>query len=343
MDRASGVAISQVNGKITRRHSRQKSSQRTDAKGERFSLQVKRWRFPRGLDPQEVETRISRLGELWSDHEQFCQNQIFVAPEALANLQEFVVEGEPKRLLQRRVANAGSTSDRDEPDQTESWTAFGASGRNDGVIVRSDEAEWSPLALWIAEQLKLGVQPVPLPPLQELLESVYQDSRVDYRFGHFARLFLEPSDSHPPTIDDLDWQDALKLLNRLTEVYPSVLWKMPQHHIDNTADFYEHVARRAIHTTAEVRSQKPPAAEIPLIPGMFHKAFREYEKKRETDFTKGGGIRRQRPSYARPDRQLSEASAGRAIGNAGFYSVPRDLRLLEKSTAKPEDERTIVD
>lgn len=143
MDRASEVAISQVNGKITRRHSRQKSSQRTDGKGERFSLQGKRWRFPRGLAQQEVETRISRLRELWSDHEQICQNQIFVAPEALANLPGFVVEEQAKRLLQRRASAADSTSDSDEPQQEEHWSALGVSGRNGGVTVGGDEAKWS--------------------------------------------------------------------------------------------------------------------------------------------------------------------------------------------------------
>ena len=149
------------------------------------------------------------------------------------------------------------------------------------------EAEWSPLALWIAEQLRQGVQPVPLPPLPELMESVRQKDRVDYRFGHLAELFSGPPEAHPPVIDALHWQDAFQLLNRLTEVYPSVPWAMSQHHVDGTAEFHEHVARKAIFTTAKVRSQKPPASDISLIPGSFHEAIRDYRKKRENDFTTG--------------------------------------------------------
>ena len=47
--------------KITRLHNRRESGRNGDAKGERFSLQGRRWRFPRGLDPEIVETRKSRI------------------------------------------------------------------------------------------------------------------------------------------------------------------------------------------------------------------------------------------------------------------------------------------
>ena len=67
-----------VNGKITRRHTRRKSGRNGDTKGERFHLQGKRWRFPRELSQAEVETRISRLRELWSDHERFCESQLLI-------------------------------------------------------------------------------------------------------------------------------------------------------------------------------------------------------------------------------------------------------------------------
>ncbi|MGB0740073.1 MAG: hypothetical protein ACPGXX_08360, partial [Planctomycetaceae bacterium] len=84
MDRASEVAISRVNRKITRRHTRRKSGRNGEAKGERCFIQGKRWRFPRGLAPQDVEARISRLRELWVDHERFYLSQVFVDPYALA-------------------------------------------------------------------------------------------------------------------------------------------------------------------------------------------------------------------------------------------------------------------
>ena len=96
MDRVLEIAINQSSDKITRRHSRKKSSQSTDTKGERFSLQGKRWRFPQGLSPQEVETRISRLRALWDDHERFCLSQVFVDPVTLSGLSEFAIEDEAK-------------------------------------------------------------------------------------------------------------------------------------------------------------------------------------------------------------------------------------------------------
>jgi hypothetical protein len=285
LDRASEIAISQPSEKITRRHSRRKSSQSTDTKGERFFLQGKRWRFPQGLSPQEVETRISRLRELWGDHERFCLSQVFVEPSVMPGLSEFDIEEHAKRFLKLKASVAGPSHESDKV--AGAWPPFGSSGRNGGVTTGDKVADWSPLALWIADQIKHGVQPVPLPPLPELQSSVFRDNQVDYRFGHLAQAFSGPLESHPPTIRDLRWEDAFRLLNRLTEAYPSVPWVMPQHHIDEAARFHEQSAREAIATTARVRSQEPPSPDIPLIPGTFHESVREYVKKRTAGFNKG--------------------------------------------------------
>jgi hypothetical protein len=282
------VAITKSNAKITRRHSRQKSSQNTDAKGERFFLQGKRWRFPRGLAPLEVETRITRLRALWDDHQRFCLSQVFIDPVVLSGLPEMIVEEEAMRFLKQQASIAESNYQNDNGESTGSWSPFGSSGRNGGVTTGDKTATWSPLALWIAEQIKQGVQPVPFPSLPELLSSVFRNNQVEYRFGHLAQVFSGPRESHPPTTRDLRWQDAFKLLSRLTETYSSVPWVMPQHHIDETARFHEESAREAIAVTAKVRSQKPTSQSIPLIPGTFHEAVREYVKKRTADFTKGG-------------------------------------------------------
>ncbi|MFT5323887.1 MAG: hypothetical protein ACI8P0_001741 [Planctomycetaceae bacterium] len=285
MDRVLEIAINQSSDKITRRHSRKKSSQSTDAKGERFSLQGKRWRFPRGLSPQEVETRISRLRALWDDHERFCLSQMFVDPSAMSGLSEFAIEEDAKRFRKLQSSLTGPSHESDKA--TGAWPPFGVSGRNGGVTAGDKVADWSPLALWIADQIKHGVQPVPLPPLPELQSSVFRNDQVDYRFGDLAQVFSGPRESHPPTTRDLRWQDAFKLLNRLTEAYPSVPWAMPQHHIDETARFHEQSAKEAIATTAKVRSQKPPSPDMPLIPGTFHESIREYVKKRTAGFNKG--------------------------------------------------------
>ncbi|MGB4708539.1 MAG: hypothetical protein WBH28_08760 [Fuerstiella sp.] len=288
MDRVSEVAINQSSGKITRRHSRQKSGQSADAKGERFFLQGKRWRFPRGLAPQEVEARVTRLRALWDDHERFGPSQVFIDPVALSGLPEYAIEEDAKRFLKQQASAAGPSLESVQTARPGAWTPFGSSGRNGGVTAGDKEADWSPLALWIADQIKQGVQPVPLPPLPELLSSVFRNNQVDYRFRHLVRVFSGPGESHPPTIAEIQWQDAFKLLNRLTDAYPSVPWTMPQHHIDEAAQFHEQSARAAIATTAKVRSQKPTSRNIPLITGTFHDAVREYVKKRTADFTKGG-------------------------------------------------------
>ena len=288
MDRASEVEISQPNGKITRRHSRQKSGRNGETKGERFFLQGKRWRFPRGLTHQEVQTRISRLRELWNAHERFQHAQVFITPGIVETLPEFALEDEAKRFRKWQLTAETSVSDSEQGLSSHGWPPFGSSGRNGGVTTGGAEAEWSPLALWIAEQIKKGVQPVPLPPLPELLKSIYQEDRIDYRFGHIAQLFSGPPESHPPTTGDLRWQDAFKLLNRLTEAYPSVPWTMSQRQVEETAQFHEQTAREAIATTAKVRSQKSPETKIPLISGTFHQALKEYSKYRKAHFTKAG-------------------------------------------------------
>ncbi len=144
---ASEVAISQTNRKITRRHDRRKSGRSDDAKGERFSLQGRRWRFPRGLSSMEVDTRISRLRELWSDHERFCESQLLV--DLTANSQM------SRSLLVKRC---GLLEGRAVGEKRESLA-------EKGIFPNTEEASWTSLSLWIAEQIKLGVQPVPLPPL----------------------------------------------------------------------------------------------------------------------------------------------------------------------------------
>ncbi len=270
MDRASGVAISQVNGKITRRHSRQKSSQCPDGKGERFSLQGKRWRFSRGLDPQEVETRISRLRELWSDHEQFCERQLLV--DLKGNSQT------PRSFLVKRCG----LLDGSKGSENQKSLAEG------GIFRSTEQVSWTPLALWIAEQVKLGVRPVPLPPFDTLIDSVAKGTWIDTRFVSFGFIAQDSPDKLPVKGEDLRWQEALLLLKRLSEAYPSVAWAMSERHIDEASRHHERDARHAISIAAKVRSQKPSTKKIPLIPGTFHEALREYAKKRTADFTKNG-------------------------------------------------------
>jgi len=95
----------------------------------------------------EVETHISRLRELWSDHERFCESQLLV--DLTANSQM------SRSLLVKRC---GLLEGRAVGEKRESLA-------EKGIFPNTEEASWTSLSLWIAEQIKLGVQPVPLPPL----------------------------------------------------------------------------------------------------------------------------------------------------------------------------------
>ena len=270
MVRALEIAINQSSGKITRRHSRQKSGPSTDAKGERFSLQGKRWRFPRGLAPQDVEARISRLRELWGDHEQFCERQLLIDLNANSQMS--------RSLLVKRCGLLA-------------WSKDGENKKSlaeEGIFPSTEEVSWTPLALWIAERIKHGVRPVPLPPFDTLIESVSKGPLIDTRFVSFGFIAQDSPDKLPVKGEDLRWQQALLLFKRLSDAYPSVAWTMPELHIDQASRHHEQVAQQAISIAAKVRSQKPPAENTPLIPGTFHEALREYAKDRETYFTRGG-------------------------------------------------------
>ena len=263
-----GGVIESSNGKITRRHSRQKTGKRTDPKGERFFLQGKRWRLPRNLAPQEVEARIARLRALWDDHERFSRNCFFIDPYAYSPSNEDFLKFKAEAYREQQ--------------RGKDFEPHGGDGTEE-----PHTAKWTPLVLWIAEQINHGIQPLPLPPLSEILNSVYQHERVDYRFGYIARLMCGPPETHPDSTAHLRWQDALKLHEILTQAYPSVPWIMLPHHIKETVQFHENLAMQALHTAATVQSEKPTSPAIRGIAGTFHQAVRAYVDKRTEDFARG--------------------------------------------------------
>jgi hypothetical protein len=273
--------------KITRRHSRHKSTRSVEDKGERFFIQGKRWRLPRGLTRAEIDDRITRLRELWKDHEQFTLAQVLIAPELMCGLPEQLLADNAQWFLRRSTGIGGASAASQAESSDRTWPPFGSAGRKGEILAHQGAADWSPLALWIAEQIKLGVRPLPLPPWSELTASLTREGRVDYRFEPLAHRLAGPPECRLSSTDQLTWQDALQLLNRLTGAYPSVAWSLPAHHMEEAARAQEQIARKAIVTAAHVRSQQPPE-KLPLIPGSFHEALREYRKKRTADFTKGG-------------------------------------------------------
>lgn len=126
-----------------------------------------------------------------------------------------------------------------------------------------------------------------LPPLSAILESIFHNDLVDYRFGYIARLFCGPPETRPALTDHLLWQDALKLQEILTQAYPSVPWALPRHHAIETVRFHENLAMQALHTAAKVQPDKPVTLPLPGVAGTFHQAVRAYVKKRTEDFARG--------------------------------------------------------
>ena len=183
--------------------------------------------FLAGLLLRSLRPESHEFGSYGPTTSSFIVSQVFVHPELLSSIPEQHAEYEARRIIQAQSVASASEHLANETPLVNRWSAFWSNSRNGGVTLACREAEWSPLALWIAEQLKQGVQHVPLPPLPELRESIYQKDRVDYRFRRFAERFRGPPETHPLEIDALPWQDAFQLLNRLTEVYPSLLFATP--------------------------------------------------------------------------------------------------------------------
>jgi hypothetical protein len=148
--------------KLTRSHDRQKRRRKAGGQTERFYLQGARWRFPSEIGLAEVEVRIGRLRALWGEQEAFCQTGVLLNLEAASHLDGFVLDdavafvnaGAP----QNRAAEAepGDESSRG-PSSRPSWLQ--RTIERQGIVKAAREGAWSPLTLWITEQIRLGVQP----------------------------------------------------------------------------------------------------------------------------------------------------------------------------------------
>ncbi|MFO1001149.1 MAG: hypothetical protein U0936_12460 [Planctomycetaceae bacterium] len=253
---------------ITRRHSRQKTGKTPDSKGERFYLHGKRWRLPRNLPPHEVEARISLLRALWDDHERFCRNCFYIDPFAYSPGDEALLQFKAEAYQrQRRIQESAAD--------------------NHAKASEGDALKWTPLVLWVAEQINHGIKPIPLPPLQTILSSIHQHELVDFRFCHIARLMCGPPGTQPDSTERLRWQDAMKLHDSLSKAYPSIPWVMTPSQIKESVEFHEHLAVQAFDTVARIRSEEAPSPSIQNIAGTFHQAVRVYVKKRTDDFARG--------------------------------------------------------
>lgn len=296
--------MAQETNKIIRSHDRQKKSWKRDPKGERFHLQGARWRFPKDLGLAELEVRIGRLKALWFDQEKFCQSAVFLNLNAASNREDFSLEdavsyvqgqrggadhpemgSESQIIKSNREATPG-------PNPGKSWLQWTIERK--GVSRLPLEVSWSPLSLWVAEKIKLGVQPVRLPTWDVLIQSVCRDGKIEYRFRCLAEILERPPEARPTRTEQLDSRDALSLLRGLMQVFPSVPWSLYDHQIEDVVRLHEERARQDIQVISEVKPSYNGAEELPItlpgVRGSFHGAVRSYFKKRQADFTTRGSF-----------------------------------------------------
>ena len=296
------------NKKITRSHDRQKKTTKRDPKGERFHIQGLRWRFPKDLGLAEIEVRIGRLKALWRDQERFCQGAIFLNIRAATDRFDLTLN-DAVELLRMAGTPHGQTEpatvklqpqervEKDDkaprgPASGQSWLQWKI--ESNGISRVPLEATWSPLSRWIAEQIRLGVQPVRLPPWNELIESVCQDEKIEYNFRCLAVILDRPPNAQPTRTEQLNSKDSISLLRSLAHVFPSVPWAMYEHQIEDVVRLHEAQALHGIQVIREVKPEAECAEELSAalsgFRGTFHEAVRSYFKKREADFTNRGSF-----------------------------------------------------
>jgi hypothetical protein len=161
----------------------------------------------------------------------------------------------------------------------------------EGIVKSDRDVAWSTLCLWIAEQIRIGILPVRLPPWSELIESVSWNGKIEYRFRCLSKLLLQPTELQPARTEELSSKDALALYRSLMLVFPSVPWAMHEHQIEDVVKLHEQRARDTLSAVTDIKSNNPLppdlASKLSSIPGTFHEALRSYTKKRKADFTKG--------------------------------------------------------
>lgn len=281
--------------KLTRSHDRQNRRRKAAGQAERFYLQGARWRFPIEIGLAEVEVRIGRLRALWSEQEAFCQSGVFLNSEAATRLDGLSLDDAVAfvQLGAQPIPPIGCEPDAEQlrgKPTSPSWLQ--RTIERNGIVRATREACWSPLTLWIAEQIRLGFQPVRLPPWNELIASVCWDCRIEFRFRCLADIVSQPSEAHPSRIEQLSSMDALALYRSLTRVFPSVPWSMYEHQIEDVVQLQERQARESLSVVADIKPGAPNQPDLSAglsgVPGTFHEALRSYAKKRRADFTKVG-------------------------------------------------------
>jgi hypothetical protein len=298
--------------KITRRHPRSGDSFHPQRK--RLFLQGRRWRFPSGLAPTELDARIASVRLLWQEHEQFAAQMLLVDPST-----EFPDQYAVSDLLEAYGFAQTQSTEPHAPDWTMIPSLESQMTEQDRLLnlgrqilryetrglvqVVTQPAQWSPLALWTAEQIRIGIRPVFLPNLSTVFESICRGPLVEQRFMEWVRSLYRMSVGWPTDVsvftpfkglslyDDsraLPWEQAVLLQQVLIEIYPSVPWAMHPGQRKAAVDYHQAKINQAAVTVGQLTERAVPPAEVTPIPGTLHEAINEFIKKRTEDFTVEG-------------------------------------------------------
>lgn len=152
------------------------------------------------------------------------------------------------------------------------------------------EAAWVEIALFAAEQLRLGKLRIPMPPIEDISSS-FGTADWPIRLALILRRYTDEDFNWtlPETTDGLSWDESLTFHEALSQLFPSVNWLLPERHKDVILDSSTKEARHAVERLAFLQGQAPPDPSTPLISGTLHEALRAYEAERRRDFTRPDG------------------------------------------------------
>jgi|GEM_PF-3010260 len=117
------------------------------------------------------------------------------------------------------------------------------------------EFEWTYIALWAAEQIRIGIPRIPQPPIDDVLAS-FGDSSWPRELQHIVDERTDETlrTNYPSKIDDLYWDEAKAFFEFLCDSFPTVNWLLPETHAGDVINFHEKQARSSIERLAQAKN-----------------------------------------------------------------------------------------
>lgn len=145
--------------------------------------------------------------------------------------------------------------------------------------------EWTDMALWAGNHIRLGELRIPFPPIDEILPS-FGDSPIHCEIEGVINHYLDDTGAYdyPSDVDGLTWDEAVKFYDLLVEWFPSVNWTFPEAHRVEMVRSRESSSRWNLEYLAAAKRLPPPDPKTPLITGTLHEALLAYEKVRDKGF-----------------------------------------------------------